>query len=155
MSKESNNQQAIREFLQEWWLTEKAAERIAGMLLIFAGALTLVMDRPADAVTPLAAAAFIAGGFTFIFRSRRPNKRRQSVHFASASQFTTRSAFAGFGAALAIVQGANLDRALFLIAGGLLILVALWYQWRARKIRVYDSLTQPEPVETRHDLETD
>lgn len=132
--------QKREEFIREWQLTEKASERIAGILLIFAGALVIVFDKPADQFTLLAIALALAGGFTMIFRSRRPADMRKPLAYIRSEVFGNRALMALLGAIVGIWQGIVQDRFLFLLVGGLLVLVTIWYRWRQQRVRHFDSL---------------
>lgn len=135
-----NLRQQREEFIREWQLTEKASERIAGLLLLLAAALTIVFDKPPDQITILAIAVCIAGGFTMIFRSRRASDKRKPLAFIRAEMMSNRAIMATLGAVFAIWQGVNQNRFLFLLVGGLLILLSVWYRWRENRIRHFDSL---------------
>lgn len=128
------------EFICEWQLTEKASERITGLLLLFAASLIIVFDKPADQLTILAIAAAIAGGFTMIFRSRRSSDKRKPLAFIRAGTMSTRGMMATLAAVFAAWQGINQNRFLFLLVGSMLVLLALWYRWRESRIRHFDSL---------------
>ena len=132
--------QKREEFIREWQLTEKASERIAGIILIFAGALVIVFDKPADQFTILAIALAISGGFTMIFRSRRPTDMRKPLAYIRSEVFGNRALMASLGAILGVWQGIVQDRFLFLLVGGLLVLVTIWYRWRERRVQHFDSL---------------
>ena len=133
------------EFHTEWQLTEKAFERIAGLILIFAGALAILLDKPGDQFTALAVAGFISGGFTMIFRSRRSSDKRQPLAFVRAEKLSQRVWWISAGIVIAILLGVTQDRFLFLLIAGLLTLLRFWYSWREKRIRHFDTLF-PKPL---------
>jgi hypothetical protein len=127
-------------FIAAWWQIDKAVKRFGGVLMVFAGGLSLAFDQPVDQMTFLAAAALIAGGLTLIIFSRRPADARVHLYFLQQSQLSTRGMIAGFGAVFLLYQATQTQRPLFwimaLIVGG----IAVWYQWRAAKVSQYTEL---------------
>ncbi|MCA9913410.1 MAG: hypothetical protein KC496_08665 [Anaerolineae bacterium] len=146
----------VQEFLQEWQLTEKSAERMAGVVLIFAAAALIALETASDQFTVLAAALAFAGGLTLIFRSRRMIQRQFGLRFASVDTQRNRAYMAVAGALSAVSMGAVNQRPLLLILGGLLGVLAGWFFWRAGKVQAYDALLQAksaEDIETENDLQ--
>ncbi len=146
----------VQEFLRDWQLTEKSAERMAGVVLIFAAAALVALETAGDQFTVLAAALFVASGLTLIFRSRRMIQRQFSLRFASVDTQRNRAYMAVAGALSAVSMGAMNQRPLLLILGGLLGILAGWFFWRVGKVQQYDALlmtVSAENQETENDLE--
>lgn len=139
MKLEPNKKPDVQGFLHRWHLTEKSAERMAGILLFFASAAVIVLEA-GDEFSVLAAAFMVASGLTLLFRSRRPAQERRGMRFANADQTRNRAYLAAAGALAALSFGAFNSRPLLLIGSALLGILAGWYFWRTRKIQEYDAL---------------
>lgn len=126
------------EYIEAWYQTEKSLFRVAGVLLIFAVGAIFALDQPGDTYTATAIAAGIAGSITLLGLNRRPRHDRTALTFLQEKQQSTRGYFAG-GIALLLITQIGV-RPLGLIVGGLFVLIALWYQWRAYKIRQFNQL---------------
>ncbi len=142
MSYEPNEQPDVQQFLHQWHFTEKSAERMAGILLIFAAAAVVALETAGDEFTVLAAAFMVAAGLTLLLRSRRPAQERNGLRFTDVDQQRSRAYLAAAGALTALSMGAFSARPLLLIGSFLLGILAGWYFWRARKVQQYDSLLQ-------------
>jgi hypothetical protein len=104
----------------------------------------LAFDHPADQLSVLVAAGFIAGGFTFILRSRRPRESRVQLFFLSQQKQMQRGMMASIGTMFLLYQGMQSQRPLFWIGAIVVGAVAVWYQWRVHTIRQYDALFQSD-----------
>ncbi len=131
---------AQREDLIHYWQQfERRGKRIGGLLAILGAAVLLVLEQPGDTLTALAAAVLIAGGFTLILQSRTP-ERRASIHFTVRQQVSSRMLMASAAALFVLVQAVQQGRALFWVAGALLVVLALWYHWQKTMLARFDQL---------------
>ena len=127
-------------FIASWWQIDKAVKRFGGVLMVFAGGLSLAFDNPVDQLTFLAAAALIAGGLTLIIFSRRPADARVHLYFLQQAKLSTRGMMAGFGAVFLLYQASQTQRPLFWIMAFIVGGIAVWYQWRAARVAQYTQL---------------
>jgi hypothetical protein len=117
---------------------------MGAILMLFASVLILVLERLSvdtleyKTMALAASVGLIAGGITLLVRSRRPSEERRALHFLRYESQVRNAGFAGMGAAYLLLQGGG--RPLMLIGGGLLVILALWLQWRGMKIRQFDAL---------------
>jgi cobalamin synthase len=132
------------DFLNKWYQQEKSSERMGAILMIFASVLILVFERLSvdsleyKTMALAASVALLAGGITLLMRSRRPSEERRALHFLRAENQNRNAGYAGVAAAFLLYQAGG--RPLMLIGGGLLVIFALWLQWRSMKIRQFDAL---------------
>ncbi|MGB7338439.1 MAG: hypothetical protein WBC91_06065 [Phototrophicaceae bacterium] len=127
-----------RDYIEQWYQTEKSLIRMSGVLLLFAAGLIIAFDQPSDQWTLLAITACIAGGLTLLITSRQPRSRRTTLNFLKEDQQNSRAIFAGMGAIILITQLGI--RPLAVIVAVLLAGMAGWYQWRVHKIKNFDAL---------------
>lgn len=127
-----------RDYIENWYKTEKSLIRMGGVLLNFVAGLIVAFDQPGDQWTALALAGCIAGGITLLMLSQQARHRRTTLNFLKEEQQTSRAVFAGMGAMLLITQLGV--RPLAFIMGGVLLTIAGWYQWRVHKIKNFDAL---------------
>lgn len=125
-------------YIETWYKTEKSLIRMGGVCLLFATALIAVFDQPGDTYTATAIAMCLAGGITLLGLHRRARQDRTALTFLQEKQQSTRVLFAGGGAVVLITQMGT--RPLALIVAGLLLIVALWSQWRVYKIKQFNQL---------------
>jgi hypothetical protein len=131
-------------YLNTWHRQEKTSERMGAILMVFGSVLSLVLERLSvdspeyKSITLTISIALLSGGITLLFRSRRPREERLALQFLRYEKQVRYAAFAGMGAVLLFFQGGG--RPLMMIGGGLLVMLALWFQWRSIKIRHFDAL---------------
>lgn len=140
------NSEKRSEFIDNWYKLEKSAERIAGVILLFAVGLIVAFDKPGDQWTALAVAGMLSAAITIFVYSRKPRAIRTNLHFMKEQTQSQRSVIAGMGAMVLITQLGG--RPLAVIIGGLLLIVAVWFQWRAYQIREFDRILEEKADKT-------
>lgn len=139
------------EYLENWYQFEKSARRMAAVILFFTAALIAVYDKPGDSWTAFALTSSLAGSVTLLLLSRQPRTERTGLHFLKAESQISRSSYAGMGAVLLFILFNS--RPLAIIAGGILLMLSLWFQWRANKVKQFDGLFNTG--QSRQELEGD
>lgn len=138
MSEEEIRAQQRPIFLEKWRKTEKTLERIGGILFIFAAALLISWERASDELTLMAAAVLITGGIYLLFvYSRRPDEKRSGLRFLDHGKQIQYAWMAAMGA---LILALNINRPLMIIVAGVLVILAIWFRWRAYQIRQFDKL---------------
>ncbi len=140
-----NHRREQREaYLDNWYRVEKSARRIAAVILFFVAAIIVVFDKPGDGWTVFALTTSMAGSITLLLLSRKPRADRIALHFLKAEIQASRSNYAGLAAIVLFTLFNN--RPLAIIASAILVLVSLWFQWRANKVKQFDALFNQEPI---------
>ena len=134
------------QLVEMWRNSEKTAERVGGLLLILATAITMILEAgTGDSLTIMQVALMMAGGFTLIFRSRRSADQRKHLMFIGAHQQSQRSWMAFIGAGVLMVFAIQQGRAGFFVLAGLGALLGVWFRWRNQQVQAYDALF-PKPT---------
>lgn len=133
------------EYLEKWYQTEKSSRRIGAVILFFTAAVIAVYDKPGDGMTAFALSSSIAGSITLLLLSRQPRTERTSLHFLKAENQSALSNYAGMAAVLLFTLFSG--RPLAIIAGGILLMLSFLFQWRAYKVKQFDTLFNEEQAE--------